>query len=113
MIKIIKVIIKAEIVVIKNFFFNIGSLGAPGSFPNLTFFCFLISVGRTINKINHQKITKITIKVSKNYSCSSSIKVPKKSFGCKNKTGLLCAPFFGVPSPRILTFFFLSSSAVL
>lgn len=113
MIKAIKVTIKAAIVVIKNFFFSIGSLGAPGSLPNLTFFCLLIPVGRIIKRINHQKITKITKKVSKYYSCSNSINVPKKSFGCKNKTGLLCAPFFGEPSPKILIFFLFSSSAVL
>ena len=78
---IIKVKIKAMIVVIKNFFFNMGSFGAPGSFPNLTFFCLFIPTGKTKNSINHQEITKITKKVSKSYSCSSSIKVPKKSFG--------------------------------
>ena len=79
--RIIKVKIKAMIVVTKNFFFNMGSFGAPGSFPNFTFLCLLIPIGKTKNNINHQEITKITKKVSKNYSCSSSIKVPKKSFG--------------------------------
>ena len=50
MIKTIRVTIKAAIVVIKNFFFSIGSLGAPGSLPNLTFFCLSIPVGRIIKK---------------------------------------------------------------
>ncbi len=32
-------------------------------------------------------------------TCSSSTSVPQKSFGCRNRTGLLCAPSFGSPSP--------------
>ena len=34
------------------------------------------------------------------YACSSSIRVPAKSFGCRNSTGLSCAPSLGSPSPR-------------
>ena len=55
----------ATIVVIKNFFFNIGLFGAPGSFPNSTLCSFLTPIGRIKNKINHHKITKITRNVSK------------------------------------------------
>src|SRR5215831_19584106 len=33
------------------------------------------------------------------HSCSSSTKVPQKSFGCRNSTGLPWAPIFGSPSP--------------
>ena len=32
-------------------------------------------------------------------TCSSSISVPLKSLGCRNSTGLPCAPIFGSPSP--------------
>ena len=32
-------------------------------------------------------------------TCSSSINVPLKSLGCRNSTGLPCAPIFGSPSP--------------
>ena len=56
MIKTIRVTIKAAIVVIKNFFFSIGSLGAPGSLPNLTFFCLSIPVGRIIKRIIKKKL---------------------------------------------------------
>ena len=62
---VINVKISAIIVVIKNFFFNIGLFGAPGSFPNSTLCSFLTPIGRIKNKINHHKITKITTKVSK------------------------------------------------
>ena len=72
---------KAISVVTKNFFFNIGLFGAPGSFPNLTLFSLFTPIGRIKNNISHHKITKITRNVSKNYSCSNSINVPKKSFG--------------------------------
>ena len=37
------------------------------------------------------------------YISSSSIKVAKKSFGCRNKTGFSCAPKRGAPSPSIRT----------
>src|SRR5579863_9334970 len=33
------------------------------------------------------------------HTCSISISVPAKSFGCKNRTGLPWAPIFGSPSP--------------
>src|SRR5690606_29163725 len=33
------------------------------------------------------------------YTCSNSTSVPKKSLGCRNSTGLPCAPIFGLPSP--------------
>ena len=33
------------------------------------------------------------------YFCSSSISVPQKSFGCRNRTGLSWAPLLGSPSP--------------
>src|SRR6266446_3745583 len=32
-------------------------------------------------------------------ACSSSIRVPQKSFGCRNNTGLPWAPIFAWPSP--------------
>src|SRR5262245_7886945 len=32
-------------------------------------------------------------------ACSISISVPLKSFGCRNSTGLPCAPILGSPSP--------------
>src|SRR5690606_4516795 len=32
-------------------------------------------------------------------TCSSSTSVPTKSLGCRNSTGLPCAPVFGSPSP--------------
>lgn len=32
-------------------------------------------------------------------TCSSSVKVPRKSLGCRNSTGLPCAPILGLPSP--------------
>ena len=51
--------------VTKNFFFNIGLFGAPGSFPNFTLSCFFTPIGRIRNKINHHKMTNITKKVSK------------------------------------------------
>ena len=31
--------------------------------------------------------------------CSISTSAPEKSFGCRNSTGLPCAPIFGTPSP--------------
>ena len=31
------------------------------------------------------------------HACSSSINVPQKSFGCRNRTGLPCAPIVGSP----------------
>ena len=33
------------------------------------------------------------------YPCSISINVPQKSFGCRNSTGLSCAPIAGSPLP--------------
>jgi hypothetical protein len=33
------------------------------------------------------------------HACSISTSVPQKSFGCRNSTGLPCAPIFGLPSP--------------
>ena len=33
-------------------------------------------------------------------ACSISISVPQKSFGCRNRTGLPCAPIAGSPLPR-------------
>src|SRR5690606_2817090 len=35
------------------------------------------------------------------YTSSSSISVPLKSLGWRNRTGLPCAPVFGSPSPRM------------
>src|SRR5262245_20338684 len=40
----------------------------------------------------HQRITPL-------YACSISTSVPQKSFGCRNSTGLPCAPILGLPSP--------------
>ena len=64
-ISVIQVKRKEIIVVTKNFFFNIGLFGAPGSFPNFTLSCFFTPIGRIRNKINHHKMTNITKKVSK------------------------------------------------
>ncbi len=70
------VVKKDIIVVIINFFLSIGSFGAPGSLPKCTLSCFFIPIGSSKKRISHHKITKITTKVSNNYSCSNSIKVP-------------------------------------
>ena len=32
-------------------------------------------------------------------TCSISVSMPTKSLGCRNSTGLPCAPIFGSPSP--------------
>ena len=38
-------------------------------------------------------------KIHQPFTSSSSISVPQKSLGCRNRTGFPCAPVRGVPSP--------------
>lgn len=57
--------------------------------------------GSTRNSDTHHTLSKVKAAIDHDtrYTCSSSTSVPQKSFGCKNSTGLPCAPIFGWPSP--------------
>src|SRR5690348_13203286 len=44
----------------------------------------------------------IVDKAGNRHACSSSIKVPMKSLGCRNRTGLPCAPVLGSAAPANL-----------
>ncbi len=73
-------IVKNKVQTVVKIIFNLrfALLGAPGSFPGITFFSLEIPNGKKTKKTIHQTMIKITMesKLNKSYSCSSSIKVP-------------------------------------
>lgn len=84
-----------------------GVLGAEGSVPGTTVpssRCDRTPTGSNMKNASHQLI-EITISdpaIPISQTCSSSIKVPLKSFGCMKMTGFPCAPILGCPSPVIV-----------
>ena len=76
-----------------------GRAGALSTLPGCGCSSGAAPNGSAMKKTSHQTITKVTMAPEQRHACSSSTSVPLKSLGCRNSTGLPCAPILGSPSP--------------